>query len=109
MNRAEALKQIVTFGINKEAAYSELVQFEYDSQIKYFIVSKSILESVLRMYLSDKITDDGLEEWASFIECRDDIEYEAIEGYIYALANPYQVGDINKTKITRMVHLLKTT
>lgn len=109
MNRAEALKQIVTFGAEKEAAYSELVKFGYDSEIEYLVVTKSILESVLQMFLSDKITDDELEEWANFIECRDDLDYEVIEGYIYKLANLYLVGDINKEKITKMVHLLKAT
>jgi hypothetical protein len=109
MNRAEALKQIVTFGADKEAAYSELVKFGYDSEIEYFVVYKHILETVLLMYLSDKITDDELEEWANFIECRDDLDYEVIEGYIYKLANPYLVGDINKEQITKMVQLLKAT
>ena len=109
MNRAEALKQIVTFGACKESAYSELVKFGYDSEIEYFVVSKSILECVLLMYLSDKITGDELEEWANFIECRDDLDYEVIEGYIYAIANPYIDGYINKEKVTKMVQLLKAT
>jgi|TARA_R110000764_G_scaffold22118_15_gene55477 hypothetical protein len=109
MNRTEALKQIVTFGADKEAAYSELVKFGYDSEIAYFVVSKSVLEDVLLIYLADKITADELEEWANFVECRDDLDYEIIEGYIYALANPYLVGDISKEKITKMVQLLKAT
>ncbi|WP_448547976.1 hypothetical protein [Thalassotalea fusca] len=109
MNRAEALEQIVTFGTEKEAAYSELVKFGYDSEVECFVVSKLILESVLLKYLSDKITGDELEEWANFIECRDDLNYEVIEGYIYKLANPYLVGDINKEQIAKMVNLLKAT
>jgi hypothetical protein len=109
MNRTEALKQIVTFGAEKEAAYSELVKFGYDSEIEFLVVSKCILESVLQMFLSDKITDDELEEWANFIECRDDLDYEVIEGYIYKLANPYFVGNISKEEVTKMVYLLKTT
>lgn len=109
MNRAKALEQIVTLGANREAAYSELVKFGYDAEIKHFVVSKSILERVLLMFLSDKITSDELEQWANFIECRDDLDYEIIEGYVYALANPYSDGDINKAKITKMLRLLKAT
>ena len=111
MNRAEALKQIVTFGADKETAYSELVKFGYDSGIEYFVVSKSILENVLAKYLADEITADDLEEWANFVECRDDLDHEVIEGYIYALATPYLFDDIDidKEKIMKMVQLLKTT
>jgi hypothetical protein len=109
MNRAEALKQIVTLGTHKETAYSELAKFRYDSEIEYFVVSKFILGNVLSMYLADKITANDLEEWANFVECRDDLDYEIIEGYIYALANPDLIGDINKEKIKKMLHLLKPT
>jgi hypothetical protein len=108
MNRAEALKQIITFGADKEAAYSELVKFGYDSDFECFVVSKSILQNVLAKYLSDEITADDLEEWANFVECRDDLDHEVIEGYIYAIANPYLIDDIDKEKIMKMLQLLKT-
>lgn len=109
MTRAEALEQIVTFGVNQAMAYSELVKFGYETTFEKFVVSKPILENVLFMFLADNITADALEEWANFIECRDDINYDTIEGYIYALANPYVDDDINKEKIARMTELLKTT
>ena len=109
MTRAEALKQIITFGADKEVAYVELIKFGYDSEIEQFFVSKSILENILAKYLADEITADDLEEWANFVECRDDLDYEVIEGYIYALANPYLVGGIDKEKITKMNKLLKAT
>jgi hypothetical protein len=109
MSRAEALEKIVTFDDERDLACDELVKFGYDSENKYFTVSKSILINVLRLFLSDRITADELEEWASFIECRDELHYEEIEGYIYALANPSLIGDINKVKIIKMVELLTVT
>ena len=109
MTRAEALKQIITFGADKEVAYVELIKFGYDSDFECFVVSKSILENILAKYLADEITANDLEEWANFVECRDDLDYEVIEGYIYALANPYLVGGIDKEKIMKMNKLLKAT
>ncbi|KIO37614.1 hypothetical protein [Shewanella sp. cp20] len=109
MNRTEALEQIVTFGTDRENAYSALAKYGFDSEVEYFVVSKSVLESVLTMYLTDQITADELEQWANFVECRADLNYEAIEDYIYAIANPYLVGEINKDKMRKMVQVLNAT
>lgn len=109
VNRAEALDQIVTFGPERDNAYLELVKCSYDSDIERFEVSESILSDVLAMFISDSISDDELEDWANFVECRDDLDYEKIEGYIYALANPLLVGDITKAKIEKMLKVLNTS
>lgn len=106
MNRAEALEQIVTFGTDIDKAYSELVKYSYDSDIEYFSVSPLILLQVLELYLTEQITVDDLEDWANFIECRDDLDYEEIEDYIYSLANPILVGEINQSRIAKMVEAL---
>ncbi|WP_462160173.1 hypothetical protein [Pseudoalteromonas sp. GB56] len=109
MDRAEALEQIVTFGIDKDKAYSELVKYPYDSEKEYFVVSKVILEKVLNLYLTEKISSDELEQWANFVECRNDLNYEQVEDYIYALTNPFLVGEISKTKIAKMIQVLTAT
>jgi len=109
MERVEALKQIVTFGPNKEQAFSELAKFGYDSETELFEVTKAIFTEVLNMYISEQITSEELEEWANFVECRDDLNYEIIEGYIYSLANPYLAGNITKVKINNMVKVLNTS
>jgi len=106
MDKAESLKQIITFGKLREEAFIELVKFGYDNKTKLTELTDRILANVLTKYLSGSITADELEEWANFIECRDDINYSKLEGYIYALANPVVMGDINKDKIAKMLRVL---
>ncbi len=106
MSRAEALNQIITFGELRESAFSQLVKFANDRDFEPFEVSKLILAGVLNKYLSGSISADDLEEWANFVECRDDIEDSQIEGYVYALANPELMGEITKHKIIKMLKVL---
>jgi hypothetical protein len=107
MDRAESLNQIITFGELREEAFTELVKFGYDNdKTKLFELSDEILGDVLAKYISGSISEDDLEEWANFIECRDDINFSKLEGYIYALANPEIMGDISKNKIAQMLQVL---
>ncbi|NCP64796.1 MAG: hypothetical protein GW763_17875 [Paraglaciecola sp.] len=109
MDRSTALKQIVTFGPERELAISALVNFGYDSDEELFEISESVLIGVLKKYIADEVTSEELEEWANFIECREDLNYEKVEGYIYALANPILVGMIDKDKIKQMLKTLNAT
>lgn len=108
MSRTEALNQIITFGEFRNSAFSQLLQFGFNTEIEHFKVTKSMLADVLNKYLSDVISADDLDEWANFIECRDDIDYSLIEGYVYALANPELMGDISKHKILKMLQMLNS-
>ncbi|MFY8274760.1 hypothetical protein AAEU32_11615 [Pseudoalteromonas sp. SSDWG2] len=106
MNRSHALEQIVTFGNQKDEAYGELIKFGYDAGKAYFVVTKAVLAKILHMYLAQQISSDELEMWANFIECRDDIDYEIVEDFIYSLANPSLMGEITHETIAKMVTLL---
>ena len=103
MDRAEALNQIVTFGPERKRAIAVLASYDYDSENELFEISQSVLINVLEKYLLDEITVEELENWANFVECRDDLNYEKFEANIYSLANPYLVGEINKDKINQML------
>lgn len=109
MDRVEALKQIVRFGEKTEFAYSALASFPFDSEVELVKVTKEDLAYVLNKFLLNEITADELELWANFIECRADLNYSVIEDYIYTLANPILVGDINIIKINKMVQLLNAS
>lgn len=109
MNRSQALEEIITFGRNTNEAYSELLKYSYDSDVEYFVVSKEIMKNALDLYLKGQLSAEDIEDWANFIECREDLDYEQVEDYIYYLANPVLVGEINKPKITKMVELLTKT
>ncbi|PKG36909.1 hypothetical protein [Psychromonas sp. Urea-02u-13] len=109
MNRVEALEQIITFGGFREEAFGELVNFAFDCEVELFEVNNDILEVVLKKYLSNFISSDELEEWANFIECRDDVNYAKVEGFIYALANPELMGKITDNKIYKMLEVLSAS
>ncbi len=106
MDRVEVLKQIVRSGDKREFAYSVLASLPFDSEVELVKVTKEDLANVLNKFLLNEITADDLELWANFIECRNDLNYAEIEDYIYALANPVLVGEIDIIKISKMVQLL---
>lgn len=108
MDRAESLRQIITFGEFRAKAFTELVKFGYESEIECFELSDKLLANILEMYIAGSITADDLEEWANFIDFREDVNDSMIEDYIYALANPEIMGDINVNKITQMLKVLTT-
>lgn len=107
MNRTEALQQIITFGDLRDVAFTELVKFGFDSDVEHFVLDHKVLLDVLARYISGSISGDDLEEWANFVECRDDINYLAVEDYLYALANPEIMGNISQAKIKQMLVVLK--
>lgn len=106
MDRAESLQQIISFGTNRDDAYAALLKHSWDSESELVVASRQLLSDVLQKYLAGDISSDDLEEWANFIECRDDIDYSEIEDYIYALANPQLMGSIDREKIAKMVELV---
>lgn len=108
MNRTELLMQIITFGEYREQAFSALASqglAGYDTR-DLLEISDSILIGVLQKFISGCISADDLEEWAIFVECRDDINCDKNEGYIYALANPELMGEITTKNISKMLAIL---
>lgn len=106
MNRQQALQQIISFGEERDAAVSTLAKFGWDPSFEVISVDSHALMIVLTKYMSGVIDVDDLELWANFIECRDELEYSDIEGYIYALADPEQMGGISLDNIEKMLTVL---
>jgi hypothetical protein len=106
MNRQQALQQIIAFGEQRDMAVSALAQFGWDPSFEVISVDSHALILVLTKYMSGDIDADDLELWANFIECRDELDYSDIEGYIYALADPEQMGGISLANIGKMLTVL---
>jgi len=106
MNRQQALQQIIAFGEQRDAAVSALAKFGWDPSFEVISVDSHALVVVLTKYMSGEIDADALELWANFVECRDELDYSAIDGYIYALADPELMGQITPAQIERMLMLL---
>jgi hypothetical protein len=101
--------QIITFDENREQAFSMLASFgfDHDAGEDLIEISDSILAAVLQKFISGCISADDLEEWANFVEFRDDINCDRNEGYIYALANPELMGQMTTENIHEMLAILK--
>lgn len=106
MNRQQALEQIIAFGEQRDMAVNALAKFGWDPSFEVISVDSHALILVLTKYMSGDIDADDLELWANFIECRDELEYSDIEGYIYALADPEQMGGISLDNIKKMLTVL---
>ncbi|TMO78541.1 hypothetical protein [Pseudoalteromonas aurantia] len=100
----EAIKAVVFFGEQRNDAFSALLQFE-QSQIIY-TVTNADLTSVLQRVLSLEINCDDLELWANLLEIRGDIDHTQVEGALYALANPDQMGALTMDKVSKLIALI---
>ncbi|MBB1331815.1 hypothetical protein H5154_11155 [Pseudoalteromonas sp. SR44-5] len=106
MNRAQALAEFATFGKNKDQAIGIIVSSLTGDQSPAYILTLEAVLNVLTRCLAGEIDLDDLELWANVLESRTDIDHSAVEGVIYALSNSEQMGEIDNSKIERLVGLL---
>jgi hypothetical protein len=104
LTHLEAVKAVVCFTEQRDDALSALLQFE-QNQIVYS-VTKADLISVLQRVLSSDIDCDDLELWANVLEVRDDIDHTQVEGALFALANPEQMGALTPEKVNVLLTLM---
>jgi len=95
MNQQQALYEILTFSPLREQAIS-LYLDQFDDGFR-FELTKNIIILVLEKCLNDIISVEDLEEWATFVDCRDEIISEKFEDYIYALSNPAIMNTVDMT------------
>lgn len=108
VDKQQAIYQIMSFGPERDNAFSIYLNAESSAPDTPFIVTKSLLVQVLNKYLTHEIDDDDLEQWANLINFRDDINGDAIEDWLYALGNQEMMGNNGnkKANIERMLALL---
>jgi len=107
MNTQKALAEFITFGEQRGEAISVIVSSPADSNKTHYTLSTEVLIDVLKRCLSNEIDLDDLELWANVIESRDDIDCTELEGFIYALSNSEQMGELNHQKLAQIVALVK--
>ncbi|HDY90910.1 MAG TPA: hypothetical protein ENH67_11020 [Pseudoalteromonas sp.] len=107
MNTQKALAEFITFGEQRDEAISVIVSSPADSNKIHYTLSAEVLIDVLKRCLRNEIDLDDLELWANVIESRDDIDCAEHEGFIYALSNSEQMGELNHQKLAQIVALVK--
>jgi hypothetical protein len=107
MTREEALLAIIQFSDNKDDAFSQLAKYPRECDTTLVNITPLMLINNLNMYIQNTITSDELEFWANFVEIREDINCNDIEGEIYALSNPDLMGEISISKMTKLISILE--
>ena len=106
MNRAQALAEFASFGKQKDEAISIIVSATSDEQSPAYTLTLATALDVFTRCLAGEIDLDDLELWANVIESRTDIDHSAVEGAIYALSNSEQMGELDKSKVAKLIELL---
>ena len=106
MNFEKALSELITYGTKIEDAYMVIASNQQNLQLPLRI-TKQHLQHVLALYIGQEITDDDLSLWATVVDNQSAIDTSDIEGFLFALVNSEQMGEISAFSIERMLSLLK--
>lgn len=96
----EALQRLVLLSEPVHRLRNQLDAFEWDREEALITLTKDHLRTAINRFLDGELSAAELEEWASLVKCRDDIDFEAshadeIAGIIENLTNPSLFGSIN--------------
>ena len=105
MTHLEAVKAIVHFSEKRSEAFSVLLSAS-QSEVVYSVSNQDVL-TVLDKVLSKQLDIDELEMWAQLLDMREDIDTQQVEGVLYVLSNPEQMGEIAMAKIQQLSNLLE--
>jgi len=112
--RVEILNWLLNFDKPIEEINKMLSEFPWDSK-ELVILEPTHINKVLSSYLSKNISEEDVEQWASAIECRDDIGFfnddKTLLNLIHELANPYLTQpltpDLAKSLLNRLIKRIK--
>lgn len=94
---------------NIQSLENDLSSFSWDSEIPLYSIGVEDFIYVLKKSLNDEIDFETLISWANVLECRDDLgfENEALQEFVFELANPEINGDITKERLQGIVNELQ--
>lgn len=91
MTQDDALYKILSFDKERNAAI-DIYLANFNSEY-HFVLTRELLIQVLTLCINQTISLEELEEWATFVDCRNEIDCVQYEDYIYALSNPALMND----------------
>ena len=89
---------------NYQQVYARLSAYPQANVI--YTLSNDDICAALTQVMQGMVDIDELEMWASLLEIRGDIDHSQVEGGLYALANPDQMGELTLEKVGQMLTLL---
>ena len=97
--RKQVLYRLILFKEPLQDIKNELSSYAWDVEEDILCLDGSHLTNLLKRYINLELSLMELEDWANFVEVRDDIGYESknaeiINEIIYKLANPTLEGEL---------------
>jgi len=107
-SRTELLKDLVLLQGKIEILKKDLSNFPWDSEMPLYSISIEDFIYVLKKSINDEIDFETLISWANALECRDDLGFknEALQEFVFELANPEINGEITKERLQEIVNEL---
>ena len=110
-NRKKLLINIIKLENNSERSKRELKNYPWDSQ-EIIHLTKMHIKAILEKYIKLEINNHEIENWADFLEGRDDVgfdenDFEKIKEIISELANPDLFGKLTKDKVIKYLNELE--
>ncbi|MBD1582093.1 hypothetical protein [Pseudoalteromonas sp. S16_S37] len=99
------LAALVRFAPGYQNVYARLMHYPQNKVC--YVVSNVDICAALEQVLHGQVDMDDIEMWASLLEMRGDIDHSQVEGVLYALSNPEQMGELTLYKISQIMALLK--
>nr|WP_152087140.1 hypothetical protein [Pseudoalteromonas sp. A25] len=99
------LATLVRFAPGYQNVYTRLMNYPQDQSC--YVVSNVDICAALRQVLQGQVDIDEIELWANLLEMRGDIDHSHVEGVLYALSNPEQMGELTLEKISQLMALLQ--
>jgi len=87
--RIELLESLICMELDIYETNTQLNKYEWDCEIPLLSVNKKAVFDIFNRYLDRKVSAKQLVDWANFIECREDIEFECeqLQEIIFEIAN----------------------
>ncbi len=107
-DRSELIKGIAQIGANYIDYKNKIQQYPWDCHSELYFLTKQDLISVFRRFLSGELDSTAIDDWANFLECRDDLGYQfeyedELKEMIFLLANSEINSSIDNNLITRLL------
>jgi hypothetical protein len=101
MDRHQIIHSLVRFDLPLEALRALLSGLEWDwPDAPLAVVRRENILSVLRRWQAGELTKEDVEEWASLVEVRDDLDHNtadpAVADTLFDLANPLLEGTLDE-------------
>ncbi|OHU86278.1 hypothetical protein BET10_15945 [Pseudoalteromonas amylolytica] len=88
-----------------QQVYGRLIHYS-QQQVVYRVTTEDACFALAQVQ-NGEVEIEALEMWANLLEIRGDIDHSQVEGLLYALANPEQMGTMSHEKVTQLLNLYK--